>query len=328
MSRPIVFVSRKTTPGMRALFDEVLGGAAQVVYADDVDAAGRRMALGAAEVLVAQNIRIEYTAEELAGLANVRLVQALTAGVDHMPFSKLPSRVMVAGNPGAYAEAMAEHVVAVTFAAGKRLLEEDRRMRAGEFNQFVANRRMAGSICAIIGFGGVGRHTARLLRPLGMAIHAINRSGATDETVDFIGTLDDLEIVLRAADIVVVALSLTHTTRGLIGARELSWLKDDAILVNVSRGEIIDQSALYERLVASPTFTACIDAWWVEPVRHGEFRLEHPFLDLPNVIASPHNSAAGATDVTRPLRRALENVRRYLDGEAPRWIVGDDEKLL
>lgn len=328
MSHPTVFVSRKTTQEMRALFDEVLGGAAEIIYAEDLDAAARQTALAAAEVLVAQNIRVEYTAEELTMLANVRLVQALTAGVDHVPFSLLPPGVPVAGNPGAYAEAMAEHVVAVSFAAGKRLLEEDRRMRAGEFNQFVANRRMAGSVCAIIGFGGVGRHTARLLRPLGMAIHAINRSGATDEAVDFIGTLNDLETVMRAADIVVVALSLTHTTKGLFGARELSWLKDDVILVNVSRGEIIDQSALYERLVASPTFTAAIDAWWVEPVRHGEFRIEHPFLDLPNVIASPHNSAAGATDATRPLRRALENVRRHLDGDAPLWVVGDDEKLL
>ncbi len=327
MSRPTVFVSRKTTPEMRAVFDEVLGGAAEIVYAEELDDAARQAALGAAEVLVAQNIRVEYTAEELAGLAKLRLVQALTAGVDHVPFSKLPPGVPVAGNPGAYAEAMAEHVVAVTFAAGKRLLEEDHRMRDGEFNQFVATRRMAGSVCAIIGFGGVGRHTARLLRPLGIAIHAINRSGTTDETVDFIGTLDDLETVMRAADIVVVALSLTNVTKGLIGARELAWLKDDAILVNVSRGEIIDQSALYERLVASPSFTACIDAWWVEPVRHGEFRLEHPFLELPNVIASPHNSAAGATDVTGPLRRALENVRRHLDDDSPRWVVGDDEKL-
>ena len=222
---------------------------------------------------------------------------------------------------------MAEHILAMAFAAGKRLRQEHAGMRDGNFNQFVPNRQMTCSNCAILGFGGVGRVTARMLRPLGISIHAINRSGETDEEVDSISTLDNLKQVLNEADIVVVGLSLTHKTMDLIGTRELNWMKPDAILINVSRGEIIDQTSLYEHLVANQKFTACIDAWWIEPVRHGEFSIKHPFLDLPNVIASPHNSAQIPGIQNLPARAAARNVKRFLSGEVPLHLVGDDEIL-
>ena len=328
MNLPLVFVTQaKIRDELRAAYDEMLGDVAELVFADGLDAAARKAAVAEARVLIVNNIRNDLSDEERGDLGNVGLIQALTAGVDHVPFSTLPDGVPVAFNAGVYAEPMAEHIVATAFAAGKRLFVEHQAMRDGAFNQFIPNRRMAGSNCAILGFGGVGREVARKLRPLGISVHGINRSGKTDEKIDGIWTLDNLERVLRAADMVVVTLSLTHGTVGLIGARELGWMKPDAILINVSRGEIIDQTALYEHLLANPDFTGCIDAWWIEPVRHGEFRIEHPFLDLPNVIASPPNSAQvpGISDI--PARAAAENVRRFLAGDTPLHLVGEDERL-
>jgi phosphoglycerate dehydrogenase-like enzyme len=76
------------------------------------------------------------------------------------------------------------------------------------------------------------------------------------------------------------------------------------------------------------TCTVSIDAWWIEPVRHGEFRMDLPFLDLPNVIASPHNSAQGAGAHDIGLRRAVENCRRTLTGEIPLHVIGPDEQLM
>jgi len=165
------------------------------------------------------------------------------------------------------------------------------------------------------------------LRPFGMKIHAINRRAASAEPTDWIATTDRLDEMLRASDVFVVSAALTTGTRGLIGTRELALMKEDAILVNVARGEIIDEAALYAHLKGHPNFYAGIDAWWVEPVRHGRFTMAHPFLDLPNVVGSPHNSTGGTARDTY-LRRAVQNCRRAILGETPLNLIGPDERML
>src|SRR5215207_589747 len=200
--------------------------------------------------------------------------------------------------------------------------------KLGQFNQFTRNRMLAGGLCGIFGFGGIGAATGRLMYGIGVRVHAINRHGRTDERVDWIGTPERLNELLEAADVLLISAPLTRATYGLIGAAELRRMKDDAILVNLARGEIVQERPLYDHLVRYPRFTACIDAWWIEPVRHGEFRIDQPFLDLPNVIASPHNSAQGAGAHDISLRRAVENCRRALTGAAPLHVIGLDERLM
>ena len=227
----------------------------------------------------------------------------------------------MASNAGAYARAMSEHVLAMTLSLAKRLPQRHAALAEGRYPKWEPLLTLEGAVCGILGLGGIGTATARLMRAFGARIYAINRTGRTSEQVEFAGTLADLDRVLTAADVLVISLPLTLATRGLLGGRELGLLKPTAILVNVARGAIIDQGALYQYLRAHPQAGAGIDTWWAEPADGAPFRTDYPFFDLPNVIGSPHNSSIVAGAMLTGARLAAENVRRYLRGEPVSGVV-------
>lgn len=326
--RPFLLVTCQAGNSARAAVAEVIGDAAEVRYLQDASEPERADLLARATVLLSRNTAKELLTGEHGLIANARLLQFYSAGVDFIPLQRLPADLPIAGNGGAFAIPMAEHALAMTLAAAKRLLVEHEKLKDGEFNQFVANRTLAGGVCGIFGYGGIGQAVARLMRSLGMSIHAINRSGQADEPADWMGTPDQLGELLSAADVLVIATPLSKATEGVIDAAALQRMKTDAILVNLARGEIIDEAALFAHLRENAGFTACLDAWWVEPVRHGRFAMGHPFLDLPNVIGSPHNSASARGAGPIAWRSAAENCLRALRGETPQHLIRDEERML
>jgi glycerate dehydrogenase len=321
IGRRTVAVTFPVRPEDREAFERSLGGDGSVVFVSDMDDEPRAAALRDAEVLVSWQWRAEVREEEGGELGRVRFLQLISAGVDGVPFADIPGHIAIAGNVGAYAEPMAEHVMAVALALAKHLPELHARMAKGEFGQFSFTRTLYGSVCGILGYGGIGRAVARHMRGFGARIHAVNTSGRTDDPVEFVGTLDDLDAVLSAADVLLVTLPLTTRTRGLIGERELRLMKPDAILVNVARAAIVDEGALFEHLRANPGFMAALDVWWSEPIGQGEFRTGFPFFELPNVLGSPHNSGLVPGSIQYAAERAGENVRRFLRGEPVQGLV-------
>ena len=300
---------------------EILGDDAEVVWTYELDEADRARALRDADALLAWDLAEEVPAAVLHGAARLRFAQLLSAGVDGLDFTALPERLTVACNAGAYAGAMSEHVLAMTLSLAKHLPQRHAALAAGRYDKWMPALVLDGAVCGILGFGGVGIATARLMRAFGARIYAVNRTGATSEPVEFVGTLADLDQVLAAADVLVISLPLTLATRGLLGQRELALMKPAAILVNVARGAIIDQRALYEHLATHPQFSAGIDTWWDEPAGDQPFRAGYPFFSLPNVLGSPHNSSIVPGTMLAAARLAAQNVRRFLRGEPVTGIV-------
>ncbi len=317
MSRgSVVAVSYPVDGEFVQITTSVLDGLAEVAFLDGSPDAEFRDILHRADVLIGWHLSQELPAGIVRNSRRLRFIQLLSAGADSVDFAAIPERLVLASNVGAYAEPMAEYVMAMALALARRLPQRHADLAKGEFKMWERVLTLDGVVCAILGFGGIGRATGRLMRAFGARIHAVNSSARTSEPVEFIGTLAHLDQVLAAADVLVIALPLINATRGLIGARELGLMKPAAILVNVGRAAIVDERALYEHLRDQPEFCAGIDTWWDEPASGSGFRTGYPFFDLPNLIGSPHNS--GVTDGALQVgaRMAAENVRRFLCGEA------------
>jgi phosphoglycerate dehydrogenase-like enzyme len=310
-----ILVTLGVEDGQKETLSQVFSNSSQVVFLADVSPQDRVKEITRADVLITFSPQKELRPEEFKLLNHTKMLQLVSAGVDHLPFELLPPGLTIASNAGAYAEAVAEHAAAMTLALRKNLFDRHMKLRNGVFDQMNVNRLLGGSVCAILGLGGIGRMVARFLRCFEVELYAINTTGRTDEQVDFIGTLKDLEYVLRHADIIILTLPLTKSTTKLIGKKQLGWMKNDAVLVNVARADLVDEDALYEKLKKNPEFLAGIDTWWVEPLRHGRFATNHPFLELPNVLGSPHNAGIVHDSLKKATIHAAENVKRFLNHE-------------
>jgi glycerate dehydrogenase len=305
----------------RRVLAEILAPFGGIAFLQDAgeDRDARAAMLRQAEAVITWIPGHELSRDDTTALGNASLIQLLTAGADHIDFTRLPQHARVAGNVGAYADPMAEHVLAMALALAKRLPQNHAKLAAGTFDQ-ARTLRLRGGVAGILGYGGIGSACARLFRAFGMRIYAINTTGRADEHADQAGTLADLHDMLAGADIVVVTLPLTKTTRGLIGAAELDAMKPQAILVNVARGAIVAEDALFEHLRAHPDFCAGIDTWWDEPGNGKPFHPRLPFLTLPNVLGSPHNSGIVAGMDVVSVAAAARNVAAFLRGDPVRGV--------
>jgi len=317
-------VAFETQPESRRRIEEAVAGLAQVAYREDPEFLAK---LPMAEVLIVRGWRGQFPPGAMAGMRRLEMVQCLFAGVDHLPWEEIPATATVCSNAGAQADAVAEHALALLLAAAKNIPFHDAALRAGRFPQEVRSRRIEGLTLGILGYGHIGRSVAERAKSFGMRILALNRSGGGEGPVDaWLREEEGLRLAAES-DVVVCCLPLTKRTPGVIGAAFLAAMKPESILVNVSRGKVIDEGALYDHLRRNPGFTAALDVWWRYPREDGGHPFTQPYFDLANVVMTPHVAFSATGNTERVLGHALENVLRHLRGEAVRNVAEREDYL-
>jgi glycerate dehydrogenase len=320
--KPNILVTYLPDETIKAIFQEVLGGLGRIDFLPEQNGSDRIKLLEAADVMVSLSFsEKEFDPREISHLQNLRFIQLVYAGADNLHFGLIPEDIILASNVGAFAKPIAEHVLTLTLALAKNLLPNNKMLGEGNFDRTGFNQEIRGGTCGIIGFGGNGREIARTMQAMGMKVYGINRSGQTDASIDFIGNDSNLKTVLENSDVVVLTTPLTAKTKDLIGKKELEWMKEDAILINVARGGVINQKAFYDHLKSHPNFRAGIDTWWSEPATRGPFEPDYPFFELPNIIGSPHCADHVPGSMTGATRKALENVKQFIQGDPIRGVL-------
>jgi phosphoglycerate dehydrogenase-like enzyme len=297
-----------------------LGTPCDVVVADEVGIVSR---LSDVDVLVT----MAFTREMGVAARRLKLVQVPGAGLDRIDRSALPAGALLANAYG-HETGIAEYVMGAMLALTRGFARLDTALRRGTWeSQWAVGAtppapwpELAGRTLGILGYGRIGQGVARRARAFDMEICAIRRDvgrSAGDELA-LLGGLEMLDEVLRRSDYLVITLPATPATRGLIGERELRAMKRTAVLVNVSRAEIVDEHALYRALAERTIAGAALDVWYRYPTGAGPTRPAHePFHELPNVLMTPHVS--GWTEGMLEARAKLiaENIHRTARGEPP-----------
>ncbi|MSQ51476.1 MAG: D-2-hydroxyacid dehydrogenase [Betaproteobacteria bacterium] len=270
---------------------------------------------GAEALVVSQTAYDERVANVLREHAKrLRFIQLMNAGYDGPSKHGVPPGVVVAKAGDAWSPALAEHAMTLMLSLIRcmpQILENQ--SKRGWDRKFTARiDGIDGKTLAIIGYGSIGREVAKRAKPFGMHVIGVSRTAAPKPFADETEAVSALHAVLAHADVIVLTAPLSAETRYMIDAKALSVCKPNAILINVARGGLIDQTALGEALKNGTIAAAGLDVTDPEPLPP-----DHPLWLSPNLIISPHVAgSSGARGRERLADFVAENLGRFVAGEA------------
>jgi phosphoglycerate dehydrogenase-like enzyme len=275
--------------------------------------------LAAAEAIVGWPL----THEILVRCPRLRLVQAAGAGVDGIDFGRIPPGVRVA-NTFHHEVAIAEYVIMAMLMLSRKAVEHDLRLRRGIWDgsciwgETPVLGELYGQSLLLIGLGHIARETAVRARAFGMRILGASRNPSPPGPWDRVIAFASWESLLPEADWVVPCCPLTPQTSGLIGAAQIARMKPSAHLINMTRGKVLDESAVFDALRTRRIAGAALDVWYRYPSDPAETCLPSnlPFHELPNVLLSPHNSAWTMRTIMGRVADIAANLNRLARGDA------------
>jgi phosphoglycerate dehydrogenase-like enzyme len=279
--------------------------------------------LADADVLVSMG----FTRQMAEAGPRLRLVQVPGAGLDRIDRSALRPGVRLANAYG-HEAGIAEYVMGAMLALTRSFGRLDSKLREGVWDsQWAVGTPMpppwpelAGKTLGILGFGHIGQALARRAMAFDMAVCAVRRhaQGDVPQGVSFIGGPERLDDVVRQADYLAVTLSLSPETRNLLDEHRLRLMKPTAFLINVARGEIIDEAALYRALAGGAIAGAALDVWYRYPASAGPTPPStQPFHELSNVIMTPHVSGWTEGMIEARATVIADNIERTARGDPP-----------
>jgi len=299
-------------------FAELLGAGHEVVCVPDLPASASDIeAFRSADVIV--GIRLDASHPRPDG---VRLYHAPAAGVDAIDRTRLPTGTPLCCCFG-HDPAIAEYVMTALLLRHVPIPDADRDLREGKWTYWASTRsalrtELGDATLGILGFGHIGKAVAARAKAFGMTVHAANRSPvATSPLVDRYFPLNEMAAFMASADYILVSLPHNAATEGFVGRDALAAMPSHAVILNVGRGPVIDETALYEALAKRRIGGAVIDTWYVYPTPASPEphpgRL--PFHELDNCVLTPHMSGWTHGTIRRRQETIVDNIRRLLRGE-------------
>jgi phosphoglycerate dehydrogenase-like enzyme len=261
------------------------------------------------EILIANRERTRFTRELIAALPDARLLVQTGNHANHVDFGAAAEHgLLVARASVGHSTGAAELTVGLMLAVLRRIPELDAAIRRGQW-QTPKTAVLSGKTLGLVGFGGIGRHVARLGLAFGMRVLATSRTLTDAEAAAAGAERRDLDTLLGEADVVSIHAPLTKGTRGLLDARRLALMKPTAVLINTARGAVVDEAALVAALSGGRLAGAGLDVFSEEPMP-----ATHPLTQLPNVVLTPHIGWPTDEGYERFADVACDIVVAYLDG--------------
>jgi len=259
--------------------------------------------------------------EELYAKApGLKLIQLLSAGYDDADIAAARrAGIPIANNGGANSVAVSEHAIMLMLAVQRQLVWQHQSVSAGQWrgNQTPRVFEMRDKTVGIIGLGAIGKKTARLAAAFGTNIIYYDIARLTEAGEDALGVRFRLkDELLRTADIISLHVPLNGSTRHMIGREELALMQPSAILVNTSRGPVVDEVALHEALASHSIHGAGLDVFEEEPPLQ-----DNPLFSLDNVVLTAHLAGPTFESHAARVRNGFDNVQRVARGEAPLWVI-------